>query len=196
MLSRVLDDESRDPRLEYRRHSAAHRWGLADLDASLPLRGGACRPRAALWHVSPRLAILMGLLAYRKALHELGLVRGFQWLDGSFLENIEALETRAPRDIDVVTFYFMPEGQTQRSLVASSGSLLEPATAKAQFHVDAYFVQLDTNQPDSLVEMSTYWYSMWSHRRNGQWKGFLQVDLAPVEDTAACGYLVVGGVEP
>ena len=28
-------------------------------------------------------------------------------------------------------------------------------------------------------------YSLWSHRRNGQWKGYLQIDLSPIDDTVA-----------
>src|SRR5437868_13267322 len=52
-----------------------------------------------------RRAILEGLIEYRAALHAAGLVRGFQWLDGSFLEQVELLESRPPNDIDVVTFY-------------------------------------------------------------------------------------------
>lgn len=51
-----------------------------------------------------RMAILDGLLRFRGKLHELGIVSGFQWLDGSFLEQIELLENRHPRDMDVVTF--------------------------------------------------------------------------------------------
>ncbi|WP_407681941.1 hypothetical protein [Pseudomonas hamedanensis] len=42
-----------------------------------------------------------------------------------------------------------------------------------------------TDPAESLVAMTTYWYSMWSHRRTGQWKGFLRVDLSPVQDEAA-----------
>ena len=42
--------------------------------------------------------LLQGFLNYRKKLHELGLVQGVQWLDGSFVENIEVLESRAPND--------------------------------------------------------------------------------------------------
>jgi hypothetical protein len=52
-----------------------------------------------------RQAIIAGLLAYRHALHATGLVRGFQWLDGSFAEHVEVIEQRPPNDIDVVTFY-------------------------------------------------------------------------------------------
>ena len=55
-----------------------------------------------------RRTILEGFLRYRAALHAAGLVQGFQWLDGSFLEHIELTEGRAPNDIDVVTFYRLP----------------------------------------------------------------------------------------
>jgi hypothetical protein len=37
-----------------------------------------------------RIEILTGFLAFRTELHKLGITQGFQWLDGSFLENIEA----------------------------------------------------------------------------------------------------------
>ena len=38
-----------------------------------------------------RIEILEGYLNYRKALHDLGLLEGFQWLDGSFCENVELI---------------------------------------------------------------------------------------------------------
>jgi hypothetical protein len=56
---------------------------------------------------SERREILTGLLSFRKALHGLGLNSGFQWLDGSFLEDIVTTDSRPPRDIDVVTFYHL-----------------------------------------------------------------------------------------
>ena len=47
--------------------------------------------------ISPeRDAILRGFLSYREALHACGLDRGFQWVDGSFLEDIELIAGRAP----------------------------------------------------------------------------------------------------
>ena len=62
-----------------------------------------------------RIGILEGFLSFRQAMHRLGLVRGFQWVDGSFLENIELIEGRTPHDIDIVTFFYIPEGMTQES---------------------------------------------------------------------------------
>src|SRR5260370_40008152 len=51
-----------------------------------------------------RKAILIGFLNYRAILHRFGATEGFQWLDGSFMEEVEVLERRAPKDIDVVSF--------------------------------------------------------------------------------------------
>ena len=137
-----------------------------------------------------RQTILTGLLDFRAALHGLGLVQGFQWLDGSFLENVEVTESRAPRDIDVVNFFRLPNGQTQSSLLQMNQSLFIPQETKARYHVDAYFVQLDAAAPEPLVGSATYWYGMWSHRRSGEWKGFLRIDLSPGDDQAARANLI------
>lgn len=58
-----------------------------------------------------RKKILAGLLAYRAALRNLGLVNGFQWIDGSFVEDIENTQNRPPADVDVVTFSSRPDIQ-------------------------------------------------------------------------------------
>ena len=129
--------------------------------------------------------ILDGLLSYRAALHALGLVEGFQWLDGSFTEDVETLQQRAPNDIDVVSFVRTPKGFCPDP--AAIRALSSPAS-KASFKVDAFFVEMNL-PPDQLAAWSVYWYSLWAHRRNHVWKGFLQVDLAPVEDAAALACL-------
>ena len=49
--------------------------------------------------------LLSDLLDLRAALHEARLVKGFQWINGSFAEHVEVRRNRAPDDIDVVTFY-------------------------------------------------------------------------------------------
>jgi hypothetical protein len=132
-----------------------------------------------------RLNILEGFLGFRSALHAVGLVRGFQWINGSFLENIETSERHSPRDIDIVTFYHVPEGQTQESLLQTSPRLFRPEHTKQDYCVDAYFEQLNGGLPEVLVSHSAYWYSIWSHRRNGQWKGYLQIDLSSNDDEVA-----------
>jgi hypothetical protein len=133
-----------------------------------------------------RRAILQGLLDYRAALHRMGLVSGFQWIDGSFLENIELPDSRSPRDIDVVTFLDAP---TAFAPAPPDDDALRKTSAKARFKVDSYFVELDATPPRELALLSAYWYSVWSHRRTAEWKGFLQVDLSPHEDGPAQTWL-------
>ncbi len=140
--------------------------------------------------------ILDGYLRYRALLHSAGLVKGFQWLDGSFLEHVELMDSRAPNDIDVVTFYRLPPGMTQRELVQGNPTLLDSANLKSRYRVDAYTVDLGMD-PERLASRSAYWYSVWSHRRSQLWKGFVQVDLAPTEDmTAAATLLSLSGAQP
>ncbi len=134
---------------------------------------------------SQRLSILASFLDYRSTLHNAGLINGFQWVNGSFLENIETIDQRSPNDIDIVTFFYLPDGITQISFVSQLPDIFRHDFTKQKYHVDSYFVPLNSGSPETLVELSTYWYSMWSHRRNEQWKGYLQIDLAPTDDPTA-----------
>ncbi|MBF0345640.1 MAG: hypothetical protein HQL06_15610 [Nitrospirae bacterium] len=130
-----------------------------------------------------RQTILSGFMSFRAQLHAAGLVKGFQWINGSFLENIEMIENRDPADVDVVTFFYLPPNKTQKDLNEAYPRLFNPVHTKDDYHVDAYFVQLNVDTPETLVQLSSYWYSMWSHRRNCQWKGYLQIDLSQIDDS-------------
>lgn len=133
--------------------------------------------------LSPERAnVLQGFLDYRAALHRAGLISGFQWLNGSFLEHVEDTQSRAPRDIDVVTFFHLPKAHTQRSLFPSIRDLFDTRLCKAKYHVDGYPHMLGTASEEREIRQTCYWYSMWSHRRDGVWKGFAQVDLDPAND--------------
>jgi hypothetical protein len=50
----------------------------------------------------PRRQILKGWLDHRNELRAIGIASGFQWLDGSFLEEKE------PKDLDIVSFVHLP----------------------------------------------------------------------------------------
>jgi hypothetical protein len=128
-----------------------------------------------------RCRILQGLLHLRATLHEVRLDQGFQWLDGSFFENVEELEARTPRDVDVVTFVEFSAGFT---ITEDLQHVLDHVRFKAEYLVDHYFVELNLPSRE-LVTWSTYWYCVWSHRRTQQWRGFLQIDLEPSEDELA-----------
>ena len=136
-------------------------------------------------NTGPRRRIVAGFLDFRSALHEIGVDNGFQWVDGSFLEDIERGENRSPRDLDLVTFFRLPQGRTQRTLRDAAPNIFDHAYCKENFRVDAYFQPLNDGLPESLVARSAYWYSVWSHRRNGYWKGYLQLDLSNTDDEIA-----------
>ena len=140
-----------------------------------------------------RIAILEGFLRFRAELHQQGLVFGFQWLDGSFLENIEDLEGRYPNDLDVVTFFAKLTPEKQRSLVDNFNT----GYLKTECKIDNYFAQADHADYVENSRLTAYWCSMWSHRRDGSWKGFLQVDLDKINDGEATNILnnKKGGVQ-
>lgn len=128
-----------------------------------------------------RLDLLDLFLDYRKTLHESGIFIYKQWVDGSFCEDCEKLRNRHPRDIDVVSFYSIFD----ENLFSQGSEKIEPDTAKKLFNVDSYFILIPTpsNNNDDyinnqllLISNTSYWYSAWSHTRNGEWKGFIELD--------------------
>jgi hypothetical protein len=134
-----------------------------------------------------RKAILSGLLRYRTDLMSAGIISGFQWLDGSFVENIEASENRAPGDVDVVTFFDRPVGDSRewRDWWADNAHLFNPRATKTTYKCDVYGVDLNT-APENIVNQTRYWFGLFSHRRHrGPWKGMIQVALDATDDAKA-----------
>jgi len=139
-----------------------------------------------------RIDILKGFLSYRNRFYDLGVTEGFQWIDGSFCQDIENIESRDPGDIDVVTFYYIPhfEAGPDQTFIDTFLPLLDSDFTKPNFNVDAYGMQLGTTFSPATIKQLSYWYSMWSHRKSdNMWKGFVQVPLSPVADKQAISYL-------
>nr|WP_235664114.1 hypothetical protein [Pseudomonas amygdali] len=137
-----------------------------------------------------RCLVLEGFLAHRAEIHKIGISGGIQWLNGSFMENIELLEGRPPNDMDVMTFADISPG-AQASLTQDDVRVLtDNLWIKANYKVDFYLALL-SDHPEALIELAAYWYSMWAHRRSQQWKGFLSVSLDPTYDQQATDFLIV-----
>lgn len=138
-----------------------------------------------------RIAILKGFLEFRQNFYNLGVIDGFQWIDGSFCQDVEHVELRDPGDIDVVTFFYLPQSpKINAEFIENLNNLIDSEYTKPRFNVDAYGMQLGTRFEASTVQLLSYWYSMWSHRKSdNMWKGFVQVPLSPEEDVAAITYL-------
>lgn len=136
-----------------------------------------------------RQAILGRFLDFRERLRAEGLTTGFQWLDGSFLEDVEARENRAPRDLDLVTVYWGYPLPFQTTLVASFPEFANPALAKANYMLDHYPFDAGFS-PELTVDSGRYWALLFSHNRLRVWKGMLKIDLdTAADDVAARKYL-------
>jgi hypothetical protein len=144
---------------------------------------------------APRIEILRGFVNYRIELRRRGISQGFQWLDGSFMENKEVLLSEPPRDVDVVTFFHLPSGTDEATFSKTVLDLFDITNTKSLYHVDAYGCVLGVSMGESHVSTISYWYSMWSHRRNGLWKGFVQMDISKDEDDIALGLLAQSELE-
>jgi hypothetical protein len=141
-----------------------------------------------------RRRVLGGLLDYRRRLQRLGIVDGFQWIDGSFVENCELRNGRPPGDVDIVTFLRRPEGARDDDswaefVTRNDAELMElfdASLAKSRFLCDAYVVELDMPS-EAIVANTHYWFGLFSHSRlGGEWKGLVQVGLFdPADDDAA-----------
>ncbi len=132
-----------------------------------------------------RIQILRGLVAYRTELNARGISSGFQWLDGSFMEHKESLLGESPKDVDVITFFPLPAAKHEAAFASEVADLFDTDATKAKYFVDAYPYLLGGQIGAADVKQIAYWYSMWSHRRNGLWKGFVQVGLSAEEDAVS-----------
>ena len=142
-------------------------------------------------NTAARRELLAGLLAFRAELHQAGLSRGFQWVNGSFVTDIAQIANREPRDIDVVTFFHLPASHTAMSFAQEFPELLNRDTNRMQYRIDALFMVLDNSDVHYMANRFAYYNNLWSHTREDQiteewrWKGYLELDLSDHEDPVA-----------
>ncbi len=139
-----------------------------------------------------RRELLAGLLNFRAALHQAGLTRGFQWVNGSFVTDITRIANREPRDIDVVTFFHLPGGHTPASFARDFPELLDRDNNRNRYRTDALFMVLDNNDMRYMATRFAFFNNLWSHTRQEdedrdewRWKGYLELDLSDHEDAVA-----------
>jgi hypothetical protein len=135
-----------------------------------------------------RKTILRGLIDYRNLLRSIGITNGFQWVDGSYVENCEINRRRQPNDIDVVTFAGRPKGFNDfakwQDFIQRNINVFDRNKIKTQYHCDAYYVDLEL-PADFIVTHTRYWFGLFSHQRiTFVWKGLLEIPLQ-ADDTDA-----------
>lgn len=132
-----------------------------------------------------RAKLLKGLNNYRKHLHSGGFVSGHQWIDGSFVENVETLRKRSPSDIDVVTLFNRPlkyqidphswPADYETHLFAK---YFDTNAMKPVYKCDTYSIDLDAGSR-ALVRNSIYWFGLFSDMRDtAAKKGIVEIPLA------------------
>lgn len=142
-----------------------------------------------------RRQLLRNLISYRTLLAGEGYVGGIQFIDGSFVENVETLASRDPGDIDVFSILNVPPKYvTDPAAWQTNGfpfwqaEIVDRERNKNRFKLDTYAVLLEElqAQPMSLIGNIIYWYSLFSHQRETfAWKGFAGLALDPTGDQAA-----------
>ena len=136
-----------------------------------------------------RVSILRGFIQFRDELRSAGFQTGFQWVDGSFVEECEKVKGRPPGDVDVVSVLRRPANHFAQEaweifVDGHAETLLDQAHCKAEFSCDAYFLDLDV-APDLVSEQTAYWFGLFSHQRDTfRWKGIVQINLQ-CDDEAA-----------
>ena len=143
-----------------------------------------------------RIDILRGLLQYRQELRSIGIVDGFQWIDGSFVEDCEKNRGRAPNDVDIITFSARPascsDNKEWKKLINAHPELFDAQISKNKFKCDAYFVDIAV-PPLYLVNQTKYWFGLFSHQRDTfLWKGMLEIPLL-ADDKDVQSFLAQGG---
>lgn len=137
-----------------------------------------------------RIKILEGLLDYRARLRSYG-ITGFQWLSGSFVENVEVIRNRPPGDVDVVSIIYRPagyesDGEWNAFAVGEVDELLFKADLmKKTYQCDAYTI--DMNDPAfEVVDLTRFWFGLFTHQKvTDNWKGIVVVELDEQQDTEA-----------
>jgi hypothetical protein len=139
-----------------------------------------------------RKTILYKYLNFRSELKKHNLNNGYQWLDGSFLENIEISEGRSPRDLDLLTIFWGYDDSHLTVVNTIFPSFFDPGESKRLFQLDHYTINMEKAvvYPEATADLIRYWIQLFSHNRNSVWKGMLKINLnTPTDDNDAFNYL-------
>ncbi|MCV2888569.1 DUF6932 family protein [Ruegeria aquimaris] len=131
-----------------------------------------------------RARLVLGLNRYREHLFRGGFVVGSQWIDGSFVEDIEKVRGRPPNDIDLVTLFRRPIRYANDGLRWNTDyenelhfKFFDPRSNKANYSCDSYSLDLDADA-SYLVHWSSYWLGLFSEQRgSARRKGIVEIPL-------------------
>ena len=123
---------------------------------------------------STRIKLLKHYLQFRAKLNEFQ-ISGFQWIFGSFTENVETSRNKDPEDIDVVTFYDVDVNNFE-IIKNNFPEFIYRNQAKNKYKIDSLLVNLNY-PPKDIVSHTAFWMNFFSHTRHNVWKGGLLIEL-------------------
>ena len=137
-----------------------------------------------------RIAILKGYVRFRLSCVANG-ITGRQWIDGSFVENIEVSESRDPHDMDVVTLMKITPGMDDRQLLVAFPEFANHRLSIQNYKVDHYPFIINLS-PEYTIMQTKYWNLLFGHNRRGVWKGMLEI---PLYDNSAFDQMALNFLE-
>lgn len=140
-----------------------------------------------------RRQLLKNLIVYRQLISSGGYTAGLQFIDGSFVEDVETHSQRDPQDIDVFSLLHVPARYMQDQPAWQHGGfqfwaeeIQNQPRNKKRFQLDTYAALVEEFELLGLLQNVMYWYGLFSHQRDTfAWKGFVVVVLDPKQDADA-----------
>lgn len=121
-----------------------------------------------------RVAILKGLVRFRLRCTEQG-ISGRQWIDGDFVENLEA-EGQEPQHVVAVSLIYKLADDHNRRVLRDFPEFADPRLSRQNYLVDHQMFIINLS-PEYTVLWSKYWNLLFGHNRRGVWKGMLEIPL-------------------
>jgi hypothetical protein len=167
-----------------------HQGNPADRVSTSPYQATTLELCVKFSKTPARRAILKGYLGLRTLLHHLQITNGFQWVDGTFLEDGRHPKQKSPDHIQVVTFCHPSPLFAEPEFSDLVETLTSRKATRTQFQVDHMPVLLSW-PTETVIDHTRHWCGLLSHQREtGVWKGLLRIDLNTIaDDTAALQHL-------
>jgi hypothetical protein len=130
-----------------------------------------------------RIDILKRFLEFRSEMRKSG-ISGFQWLDGSFVEDIEnSSRNRPPQDLDILTFYYPITVAQNTNILANFIEFVDRKACKTKFKLDHLMINIGVN-PVIIIEFTRYFLQLFTHNRDQVWKGMLKMEVGITDEDA------------
>lgn len=136
-----------------------------------------------------RIAILKGFVRFRLDCIANG-IRGRQWIDGDFVENVEAMGNTFPEKILVISMVEITLQEEAERIVKAFPEFTDPRLSVPKYKVDHY-VFVTNQQADAVINLAKFWSLFFSHNSRGVWKGMLEMPIYDndINDLIALSFL-------